>query len=124
MSDDGQPMHDHRRFERVFARGLLLVLFLVVVVRLFGFLIVFHQTVLQMDFSAFYIAGKSVSRGLSPYVNYVESDPGLWDGVNGFTHSRFLYPPLAARPFQLLASFTHCLIHSETQILVVLPSAQ
>ena len=103
MNDDGQLMPDHQRLERLFVTGVLILLFLAVVVRLLGFLIVFNYTTLQMDFSSFYIAGKSVSQGLSPYVNYVESDPGLWDGVTGFTHSRFLYPPLAARPFQLLA---------------------
>ena len=103
MTDDGQRMHDQQRFQRIFIRGVLTCLFLALVVRLLGFLIVFNYTVLQMDFSAFYIAGKSVSLGLSPYVNYVETDPALWDGVTGFTHSRFLYPPLAARPFQLLA---------------------
>jgi len=103
MNDDRQLMPDHQRLERLFVTGVLILLFLAVVVRLLGFLIVFNYTTLQMDFSSFYIAGKSVSQGLSPYVNYVESDPGLWDGVTGYTHSRFLYPPLAARPFQLLA---------------------
>ena len=29
--------------------------------------------------------------------------PRLWDGVAPFRHSRFLYPPLAAELFRLLA---------------------
>jgi len=103
MTADRQFVHEQQRFESVFSRGLLIVLFLAVVVRLLGFLIIFNNAALQMDFSAFFIAGRSLSLGLSPYVNHVESDPALWDGVTAFAHSRFLYPPLAARTFQLLA---------------------
>jgi hypothetical protein len=103
MNDDGQPVTEPQRFRQIFTRGLLIALFLVVVTRLLGFVVVINYTILQMDFAAFYAAGKTVSAGLNPYLNLVETDPELWDGVATFAHSRFLYPPLAARPFQLIA---------------------
>lgn len=58
---------------------------------------------LQMDFAAFYTAGEALNQGLSPYVNYASRNPPIWDGVSIFQHSRFLYPPLAAIPFRLVA---------------------
>jgi alpha-1,2-mannosyltransferase len=73
------------------------------VVRLAGFVAAFGNESLQMDLAAFYAAGESVAAGLSPYENHVERDPPIWDGVNIFRHSRFLYPPLAARLFTALA---------------------
>ncbi len=56
-----------------------------------------------MDFAAFYTAGEALNHGLSPYVNHVTRDPPIWDGVDAFQHSRFLYPPLAAVLFQPIA---------------------
>jgi uncharacterized membrane protein len=56
-----------------------------------------------MDFSAFYTAGEALSRGLSPYENHYAEKPPLWDGVNSYEHSRFLYPPLVASFFQVFA---------------------
>jgi hypothetical protein len=96
--------------QKLFLKGLLAILFLVAAARLLGFVLVFSATVLQMDLAAFYIAGKTVGAGLDPYVNQVETDPALWDGVAAFAHSRFLYPPLAARPFQLLAAMPYHLL--------------
>jgi hypothetical protein len=60
---------------------------------------------LQQDLAAYWIAGKARWLGLDPYVNYCGSDiaPRLCDGVSRFRHSRFLYPPLAAELFRLLA---------------------
>ena len=60
-----------------------------------------------MDFTAYYFAGKSLNNGLSPYENHVLSRWDLWDGVNMFKHSRFLYPPLIANLFQPLASLPY-----------------
>lgn len=51
---------------------------------------------LQMDYSAFYTAGRAVNAGLSPYVNHVDHVPPIWDGISEYRHSRFLYPPLVA----------------------------
>jgi hypothetical protein len=56
-----------------------------------------------MDFTAYYTAGKALNNGLSPYENHVLDRWDLWDGINMFKHSRFLYPPLVANMFQPLA---------------------
>jgi hypothetical protein len=60
---------------------------------------------LQQDFAAYWVAGKSRWLGLDPYVNHCGSGvaPRLCDGVSIFRHSRFLYPPLAAELFRLVA---------------------
>jgi len=57
---------------------------------------------LQMDFSAYYTAGEALRRGFSPYVNNVYEWPPVWDGIDSYQHARFLYPPLAAPPFEPL----------------------
>ena len=60
---------------------------------------------LQQDLAAYWVAGKTRWFSLDPYLNYGGSDvaPRLWDGVAPYKHSRFLYPPLAAELFRLLA---------------------
>ncbi len=60
---------------------------------------------LQQDLAAYWIAGKTRWFGLDPYLSYGGSAiaPRLWDGVAPYRHSRFLYPPLAAELFRLLA---------------------
>jgi hypothetical protein len=60
---------------------------------------------LQQDLAAYWIAGKTRWLGLDPYLSYGGSAvaPRLWDGVAPYQHSRFLYPPLAAELFRLLA---------------------
>ena len=60
---------------------------------------------LQQDLAAYWIAGKTRWLGLDPYLSYGGSAvaPRLWDGVAPYRHSRFLYPPLAAELFRLLA---------------------
>jgi hypothetical protein len=66
----------------------------------------FAVSSLQQDFAAYWIAGKARWLGLDPYVNYCGSTvaPRLCDGVSSFRHSRFLYPPLAADFFRLIAA--------------------
>jgi len=65
----------------------------------------FAAASLQQDLAAYWIAGKARWLGLDPYVSYCGSSvaPRLCDGVSSFRHSRFLYPPLAAELFRLLA---------------------
>ncbi len=60
---------------------------------------------LQQDLAAYWIAGKARWFGLDPYVNQCGGKvlPRLCDGVAMFRHSRFLYPPLAAELFRLVA---------------------
>ena len=84
--------------------GILVVLF---TVRLVGFAAAFVDESLQMDLASFYAAGQATGRGLSPYVSHVAERPPIWDGVAIFEHSRFLYPPLAARFFQPLTLFPY-----------------
>ena len=84
-------------------RVLLLLVLVALVIRLAMFVVDAGQTSLQMDLSSFYAAGQAVDTGLSPYVNHVANDPPIWDGVDRYRHSRFLYPPLAARLFQPLS---------------------
>lgn len=88
---------------RLFLRLLLAGWALVGIIRLVYFLLRFGEESLQMDFAAFYTAGEALNHGLSPYVNHVTRDPPIWDGVDAFQHSRFLYPPLAAVLFQPIA---------------------
>ncbi len=91
------------RQTRLFVRLVLLIVFLVLFTRLIGFVVKFGNESLQMDLAAYYTAGQSVQAGASPYLNHVDRDPPIWDGVNVFRHSRFLYPPLVASGFELLA---------------------
>ena len=84
-------------------RVLLIVVLAGLVIRLGLFVADVGQTSLQMDLSSFYAAGQAVDAGLSPYVNHVENEPPIWDGVDRYRHSRFLYPPPAARLFQPLS---------------------
>ncbi len=86
-----------------FFRVLLITLFVFSVARVLGFAYQFVQDSLQMDFAAFYTAGQSCKAGLSPYVNGMGQTPPVWDGFALLQHSRFLYPPLAARLFQPFA---------------------
>jgi hypothetical protein len=76
-------------------------------IRLAGFIVRFGQESLQMDFSAFYTAGESINKGLSPYENHIMKIPPVWDGVCEFKHSRFLYPPLVATIFSPLSLFSY-----------------
>lgn len=59
----------------------------------------FGRESLQADFSAFYTAGQAARAGVSPYWTAPDRDPPLWDGVDLYLPSRFLYPPLAASFF-------------------------
>lgn len=81
--------------------AFLAILLICALVRLGGFVQWFGSSSLQMDFSAFYTAGEAVKAGLSPYRNHYLQTPPIWDGVDEYRHSRFLYPPLAATFFQL-----------------------
>ncbi|MCJ7550909.1 MAG: DUF2029 domain-containing protein [Anaerolineae bacterium] len=82
---------------------LLYVLVALALLRVVGFVVAFGEESLQMDFSAFYTAGEALNAGLSPYRNHITATPAIWDGVDLFQHSRFLYPPLVATLFQPVA---------------------
>jgi Glycosyltransferase family 87 len=55
----------------------------------------------QIDFRAYYIAGKLVGMGLDPYRNYVTQFPALYGPINAEStaSSGFIYPPVAALIF-------------------------
>lgn len=59
----------------------------------------------QIDFRAFYLAGKAVLQGLDPYLNHVGAYPEYYAPINAenFSYSAFRYPPLAAILFAPLA---------------------
>ncbi len=59
----------------------------------------------QVDFRAFYVAGKSILLGLDPYLNPVGQHPELYVALNAEAEpfSAFRYPPLAAWCFVPLA---------------------
>lgn len=65
--------------------------------------ILFSSQSLQLDFSAYYTAGKSLNHGFNPYENNILKGFQYWDGFAQFKHSRFLYPPLAAEVFRPLS---------------------
>jgi hypothetical protein len=71
--------------------------------RLVSWVVRFAGESLQMDLAAFYTAGEALNHGLSPYRNHAARDPAIWDGVDLFEHSRFLYPPQVAVLFRPLA---------------------
>jgi hypothetical protein len=82
---------------------VIAVLLIASALRLAYFFIDFSVNSLQIDFSAFYTAGEALNHGLSPYTNNIAHSPPIWDGINDYQHSRFLYPPLAANLFQPIA---------------------
>ncbi len=86
-----------------YVRWLLVTLLLLSAGRVVGFAVLFGRESVQMDFSAFYTAGQAVAQGLSPYRTHLAHTPPIWDGFGLLRHSRFLYPPFAARLFQPLA---------------------
>lgn len=86
-----------------YVRWLLVTLLLLSAGRVVGFAVLFGRESLQLDFSAFYTAGQAAAHGLSPYQNHLAHTPRIWDGFGLLQHSRFLYPPVAARVFQPLA---------------------
>jgi len=90
---------------RPFVLGTLALTLLLGLLRLLGFVARFHHGSLQMDFSAFYTAGQAVNAGQSPYLTNVALR--IWDGVDGYLHSRFLYPPLVATLFQPVAALPY-----------------
>ena len=59
----------------------------------------------QIDFRAFYLAGKAVLLGLDPYLNHVGTRPEFYAPINAenYAYSAFRYPPLAALLFAPLA---------------------
>ncbi len=75
---------------------LLSVSLLFALWRLASWVARFANESLQMDLAAFYTAGEALNHGLSPYRSHAAHDPPIWDGVDLFTHSRFLYPPQVA----------------------------
>jgi len=87
---------------RLASRVVMGIVLAGLVVRLAVFVVEVARDTLQMDLASFYAAGQAVDAGLSPYVNHIAGDPPIWDGVDRYRHSRFLYPPLAARLFQPL----------------------
>jgi hypothetical protein len=85
---------------------LITILFLILIISIFrivNYTVLFSEQSLQMDFTAYYAAGKSINNDLSPYINHILSRWDLWDGVAVYKHSRFLYPPLVANLFQPIA---------------------
>lgn len=90
-------------FRNKFWLAILLTIFVVCCWRVVGFAWQFGHDSLQMDFAAFYTAGEARALGLSPYVNHLDREPPVWDGVALLRHSRFLYPPIVARLFQPLS---------------------
>lgn len=96
-----------KNYGKILLKVILVLIFIISFLRLISFTIEFSEESLQMDFAAYYFAGKSLNNGLSPYENHVLSRWDLWDGVNMFKHSRFLYPPLIANLFQPLASLPY-----------------
>lgn len=92
-------------------RRLLTVLLAIVVAllvwRLTTHSIAYVRTGAQMDLAAYWTAGRATAVGLSPYVNHVDRDPPLWDGIAIHRHSRFVYPPLVAELLTPLAQSSY-----------------
>jgi len=61
----------------------------------------------QMDFRAFFVAGKSCLENLDPYWNHADLGPEFRDSLNGRPGSRFSYPPFAALAFLPVATLPY-----------------
>lgn len=61
----------------------------------------------QMDFRAFYVAGKSFLGSLDPYRNHAGRGAEFLDSANGLPGSRFYYPPTSALLFAPLATLPY-----------------
>jgi hypothetical protein len=93
--------------KKILLTVILSLILLVSLYRIVHYTILFSEQSLQMDFTAYYTAGKSLNNDLSPYVNYILTKWEMWDGVATLKHSRFLYPPLVANLFQPLANLPY-----------------
>jgi hypothetical protein len=96
-------MNSNTDAQSLFIKCVLIALFCLAALRFVGFVYRFGSESIQMDFSAYYTAGEALNLGLSPYTNNMRNNPPVWDGVDIYNHSRFLYPPVAAYLFQPLA---------------------
>jgi len=97
-------MSENRKHLILSTINLLLIIVFILSAIQFGWLVFkFVREILQIDFSVYYTAAQSLNAGLSPYINNINNKPPIWDGVDVFQHSIFLYPPLAANLFQPLA---------------------
>ncbi len=90
-------------FKKILLILILAFILIISIYQIINYTLLFSEQSLQMDFTAYYAAGKSLNNGLSPYDNHILTRWDLWDGVATFKHSRFLYPPLVANLFQPLA---------------------
>ncbi len=93
--------------KKILITSILSLLLIVSFIRGIFFIEQVSDDSLQMDFTAYYTAGKVMNMGLNPYKNYIEKNWTLWDGVAQFNHSRFLYPPVAGNFFQILAKLPY-----------------
>jgi hypothetical protein len=93
--------------KKILLTAILALIFVISLYRVVHYTILFSEQSIQMDFTAYYTAGKTLNNNLSPYVNYIFTRWDLWDGVATYKHSRFLYPPLVANLFQPLASLSY-----------------
>jgi hypothetical protein len=91
--------------KKILIISVLSILFVLSLVRIIFFIEQVSRQSLQLDFTAYYTAGKVLNNGLSPYKNYITQDWNLWDGVAQYKHGRFLYTPIAGNFFQPLAKF-------------------
>lgn len=86
-----------------YIRAILVILLFVSFYRVISFVDFTSVASLQMDFTAYYTAGKVFLAGEDIYKNQIVNNWLLWDGVAVFNHSRFLYPPLTAMIFSLFS---------------------
>ena len=92
---------------RLVPRALLVLVMAAALIRLATLALGFARHSLQVDFSAYYTAGEAVLAGLSPYLNQVDSQRPIWDGLCFTSFSRFLYPPPSLLPFLGLAHLSY-----------------
>ncbi|MBI2476179.1 MAG: glycosyltransferase [Candidatus Taylorbacteria bacterium] len=93
-----------RSLFKIIAASGLSALLLFSLIRLYGNINRFGQDGVQRDFSVYYTAGQSLNAGFPIYQNGIVREPPIWDGNAIYTYSRFIYPPLVAVPFELMAN--------------------
>jgi len=90
-------------FKLILVIGLCALL-LFSLARLYGNITRFGQSGIQRDFSVYYTAGQSLNAGFPLYKNGIVRELPIWDSSAVYIYSRFIYPPLVAMPFALMAS--------------------
>ncbi|MSU54990.1 MAG: DUF2029 domain-containing protein [Candidatus Taylorbacteria bacterium] len=98
-------MKTNTKLIKIICEISLCIFLLFSIIRLQEKIAIFGKDSVQVDFSVYYTTGQNLLFDFPLYKNGIIANPPIWDGLDRYVHSRYLYPPLAAIPFELIASF-------------------